>query len=69
MADGMVLVSKGFPGVTHDARVYDESKTEEKMETINYPADDGTNNEYYHVFGDVFEAQKKGLNFHCQCQY
>jgi hypothetical protein len=52
MADGMVLVSKGFPGVTHDARVYDESKTEEKMETINYPADDGTNNEYYHVFGD-----------------
>jgi hypothetical protein len=52
MADGMIILSEAFPGVTHDARIFEESNTSLKLEQLLYPDDDGSSNEWYHIFGD-----------------
>jgi hypothetical protein len=52
MADGMLFVSNPYPGVTHDARIFVESGTEEKLESLPYPWDDGMENEFFHIYAD-----------------
>jgi hypothetical protein len=52
MADGMLFVSRGFPGVTHDARMFNDSNSHETLEQLDYPSDDGTDGTFYHIFGD-----------------